>query len=113
MDERTGKSKYNMSGLIMQHLFQMMVRAANYYRSGQIDKWFHEWKNIKFQIVAELKDEERESLEEKEKGIAEPLDNSDFKTATPLIEEYLTEIQDYIKEKDIGLVEKGDETVFT
>ena len=36
-----------------------------------------------------------------------------YREVIPYIEEYLETIQDYIKDKDIGLVEKGDETVFT
>lgn len=116
MDEnitKTKKSKYNMSMFIMQHLGHMLVNAANYYRLGYIDKWFFEWKNIKYQIIAELEGNERTSLENKEIDIAKFLNIKDFTKATPLIEKYLTEIQDYIKNKEIGLADKPDETIFT
>jgi len=108
-----GKSKFNMSGLIMQHLANMMQMASNCYRNGNIAGWFYEWKNIKFQIIAELDKEERKSLSNKEKEISKLINNKNVVDAVEKIEEYLIEIQDYIKEKEIGLVEKSDETVFT
>ena len=114
MEEGSGKSKYNISLLILQQVNQMIYRASNYYRAGEIDKWFYEWKNIKFQIIAELKTPERNSLKEKEKDITNLLKlKANWKEACGLIEDYLTEIQDYIKIKEIGLAEKKDQTVFT
>ena len=91
----------------------MIVRATNYYRIGDIDSWFYEWKNIKFQIIAELSQKERESLATQEKYIMLLLNKKQSKKACHHIEKYLTEIQDYIKKKEIGLAEKSNETVFT
>jgi hypothetical protein len=113
MIDKTGKSKYNMSSFMVMNLANMIIRASNCYRSGQIDSWFYEWKNIKFYIIAELKPNERTKLKEMEVKIQPLIHIHKYREVIPYIEEYLETIQDYIKDKDIGLVEKGDETVFT
>jgi len=112
MEETTGKSRFNMSVLILQHIGSMLQRSSDYYRNGRIDRWFYEWKNIKFQIIAELNKDERDQLQKKEKEITKLLKDNRIRDATSKIEGYLTLIQDHIKEKEIGLVEKSDETVF-
>ncbi len=89
----------------------MQGLAAGYYRKGLIRNWFFEWKNIKHQITGKLSDPEKVELKEMEKEIHKVLNNK--LKSVKLIEEYLERIQDLIEDHDIGLVSKGDETVFT
>lgn len=110
MDENK-QSKFNMSQLILMMVNNMQIRAAEFYRNGSIDSWFFEWKNIKFAIVGKLTNDERESLDEKEKEIQKVLYVKE--RSVPLIEKYIITIQDLIEKHQIGLVDKGDETVFT
>lgn len=114
MEESNNKSKYNISLLILQQISQMMSRANSYYRSGHIDSCFYEWKAIKFLMIGKLKPEERNKLKDKEKEIAPLLrSRSTWKQACTLVEDYITDMQDYIERTEIGLAEKANEKVFT
>lgn len=110
-EERFRPSKFNMSQLILIRINNMQTRAAEYYMAGDLDKWFFTWKSIKFQIIGRLEPEERIILKQLETRIHKKIRKP--KRVIPLIEEYLEKIQDYIEEKDIGLIGKSDETVWT
>lgn len=100
-----------MSQLILYRINNMQTKAADYYMNGQLDKWFYMWKNIKFQIIGRLTKEERTKLKDLEISIYKYFSNR--KKVIPLIENYLETVQDYIEEKDIGLIGKADETIWT
>lgn len=118
--ERSTSSKFNMSQRILLRIDAMQTLAAQFYREGELDKWFFEWKNIKFQIIGKLDADEQKKLRELEGGISKYIVSSPDgqvvvckSKSIPLIEEYVSLIQQYIEEKEIGLVSKGDETIFT
>jgi len=102
-------SKFNMAQLILYRISNMETRAANYYRNGDFRAWYFEWKNIKLQMIGKLTQDERDTLKELEEDIVKPQNKW---TRVKLIEAYVTQMQDYLEEKQIGLVSQGDETVF-
>jgi len=103
------KSKFNMSQLILFRIDRMQNLAVSHYRAGRLKDWYFEWKNIKYQIIGKLNDDERDNLTEMEKEI----ENSNYKKEFALMEKYMIQIQDYIEKKEIGLASKGDETIFS
>jgi|TARA_Y100000034_G_C6787159_1_gene352189 hypothetical protein len=118
--ERSTLSKFNMSQRILLRIDAMQTLAAQYYREGELVRWFFEWKNIKFQIIGKLDEDEQDKLIGLEKDITKYVfDGREGQVLTrkeksiPLIEKYVGMLQLYIEEKEIGLVSKGDETIFT
>lgn len=110
MEENLSKSKYNISLRILERVSDMQTKAAGYYRNGQVEQWFFEWKNIKFQIIGKLDAEEKKELRGMESIISRKLINK--REVVPLIEQYLEYLQYLIEIKEIGLVSKSDETIF-
>jgi len=104
------KSKFNMSQLILYRIGMMQNRAADYYRKGMVREWYFEWKNIKLQIIGKLGPEERERLTEME---LEVVDEKSVKQRMVLMEDYMIYLQDLIEAYEIGLVNKGDDTIFS
>lgn len=108
-----------MSQLILRRIDKMQTLAANYYRTGRLIEWFFEWKNLKFQIIGKLEDDEKKELTRLENEINKyKTKNEDgdiilIEKGVPFVEEYVELLQTYIEEKEIGLVGKGDETTFT
>jgi hypothetical protein len=103
-------SKFNMSAMILWRINNMQNNAAGYYRNGETQKWYYEWKNIKFQIIGKLGADERTELTDLEDSIERA---KKFSSAVKEIEEYMILIQDLIEKHEIGLVSKSDETVFS
>mgnify|MGYP003131861033 CR=1 FL=1 len=115
---KTDLSKFNMSQRILARIDNMQTQAAEYYIEGELALWFFEWKNVKFQIVGKLDEQEQSELKEKEDEIIKHIFNTPYgqvlkPSGVPFVEGYVVLIQTYIEEKDIGLVSKSDETTFT
>ena len=108
-EDRKASSKFNMSQLILYRINNGMDRASRAYLGGDFSKWYFEWRNIKYQIIGKLNDDERKELQDLEKEI----ERSSGRKGLDLIEEYMVLITDHIEDKEIGLVAKGDETIFS
>ena len=111
-------SKFNYANSILQRVDYLQFKATEYFRKGDLESWFYEWKNIKYQIVGRMKPDELKALEKIETKISYIIRNKskgETKTMllTKLIESYLTYIQQKIEEWEMGLVNKTDETIFT
>lgn len=107
--DRLKGSRFNMAQLILYRIHNMQNRAANCYRVGDFRAWYFEWKNIKLQVIGKLSDEERKVLVDLENRIHI---GKSKKERVDLIEEYVIQMQDYLEEKEIGLISKSDETVW-
>lgn len=119
--------KFNFSNEILQRVSFLQFKASEYFRNGEIDKWFFEWKNIKHQLIGKIEEESKLTSNNKEivkyqlnrleriiskildSGIQSPNKN---KILGMLIEKYLTIIQFKIETWGMGLINKTDETSF-
>jgi len=102
-------SKFNMAQLILFRIHNMETRAANFYREGDFRSWYFEWKNIKLQVIGKFSGTERKTLKKLERLIETQKKKS---IRIRLIERYVIKMQDLLEEKEIGLISKGDDTVF-
>lgn len=103
------KSKFNMSQLILWRINNGMERASRAYLNGDFRKWYFEWRNIKYQIIGKLSINERQELINLEKQI----EKKRGRKMLDLIERYMIRLTDHIEDKEIGLIAKGDETIFS
>ena len=112
MDEepKPTSSKFNIAQLILFRINNGMERASHAYLTGDYRKWYFEWKNIKNIVIGKLEKEERKVLKELEVEIEKTKPGI---KQLELIEEYQVNITDYLEAKEIGLVGKGDETIFS
>lgn len=125
-NNQTISVKFNFSNEILQRVSFLQFKASEYFRNGEIDRWFFEWKNIKHQLIGKLKEEEQ--LNPKEASTLKELRELEAKISLVLsiginsknknkilgllIEKYLTTIQYKIEEWGMGLVNRPDETSF-
>ena len=112
------QSKFNYAGSILQRIDFLQIKAADKYREGDIPGWFYELKEIKFQIVGRMSQEEGKAflnLEIKINNFLEKrrTNNKYNMISIRLIEIYLSKIQKKIEEWGMGLVNQKDDTLFT
>ena len=103
------KSKFNMSQLILFRISGIIDVATKHYRAGRLQEWFYEWRNVKYQIIGKIGEEDRKVLLDLELEISRERDK-DKKFC--LIEKYMINILDLMEKTEIGLASKSDETVF-
>lgn len=111
------QSKFNYANSILQRIDYLQFKATEHYRSGNLEAWFYEWKEIKFQIIGKMSDSEKKDLLMIETKIAFLFTkfkiNSKYRSLLiRMIEIYLEKIQTLIEKWGMGLIDKRDETIF-
>ena len=112
------QSKMNSAGAILDQISLLKFKASEQFRKGDLEAWFFEWKNIKFQVAGKLDTQDKLYLEKIESQLAILFNikkRSDYgnKAVTKLIEKYLTYLQTKIEDWGMGLVSQKDDTIFT
>lgn len=114
----SGQSRFNYALSILQRVDFLQFKASELFRSGDLDSWFYEWKNIKNQLSGRFSPEDHKELFKLEKKIGLFLNKkgrneNQNSTMCFLIEKYLTFIQSKMEEWGAGLVSVKDESIFT
>jgi len=118
MENRSEQSKFNMAAATLEGLHESMMKSITNYRNGNIKGWFYDLKGMKFQIIAKLKEEEREKLKSIENKVSKYFsitytNPKAILLAIKEIENYNQALQDVMEDKGLLLVNKEDETIFT
>lgn len=116
--QKNTEVQYNLGARQLQIIGNLLETASSGYLKGDFDNWFFSLKNIKFQIVSRLKEEERLELTKKEGLIARALliyhrdkEHLACKALTSrLIERYETRIKELLEIRGFLVPLKADST---
>jgi hypothetical protein len=116
---------WNLQQQLLWQIANMLEHAGNNYIAGDLTKSFYNLKNVKFKVIQNLKQEERNKLTGIEKEIGELLIISNNKrlriknpklhkkalaTLKTKLEEYLEQLMDYLETYGFLLQKKDDIT---